>query len=71
MKSKDNKYIFEFSIIDFLGTFDFIKKGEKITKEFVGILTNLKDKNFSVMNSENYGERFKNNIRKIINIKDL
>ena len=68
MKSKDNKYIFEFSIIDFLGTFDLKKKGEKITKEFVGILTNLKDKNFSVMDSQKYGERFKNNIRNIINI---
>ena len=71
MKSKDNKYIFEFSIIDFLGTFDLKKKGEKITKEVVGILTNLKDKNFSVMDSEKYGERFKNNIRNIINIKNL
>jgi hypothetical protein len=34
----------------------------------VGILTNLKDKNFSVMDSQKYGERFKNNIRNIINI---
>ena len=62
----DEKYIFNFSIIDYLGTFNLEKKGEKLMKDFVGVFRASKDTNFSVQNPQNYGTRFrkfaKNNI---------
>ena len=66
MPAVDEKYIFNFSIIDYLGTFNLEKKGEKLVKDFVGVFRASKDTNFSVQNPQNYGIRFrkfaKNNI---------
>ena len=66
MPAVDEKYIFNFSIIDYLGTFNLEKKGEKLMKDFVGVFRASKDTNFSVQNPQNYGIRFrkfaKNNI---------
>ena len=64
--SKDNKYLFNFAIVDFLGTFNIGKKGEKLAKEFVGYIKNLKDTNFSVLDPERYAKRFRNFLKKII-----
>ena len=64
--SKDNKYIFNFSIVDFLGPFNFEKKGEKLAKSFVGYIKNLKDTNFSVLDPYRYGKRFRSFCKKII-----
>ena len=64
--SKDNKYIFNFAIIDFLGPFNFEKKGEKLAKELVGYIKKLKDTNFSVLDPNRYGTRFRNFAKKII-----
>jgi len=64
--SKDNKYLFNFSIIDFLGPFNFEKKGEKLAKELVGYIKKLKDTNFSVLDPNRYGTRFRNFAKKII-----
>ena len=66
MPSADNNYIFNFSIIDYLGTFNLEKKGEKLMKNFVGIFRNSKDTNFSVQNPQNYGLRFRKFTKKII-----
>ena len=57
-------YIFNFSIIDFLGTFDLGKKGEKLYKEMVGLFR--ENKNFSVQNPQNYGIRFRKYAKSII-----
>ena len=64
--SKDNKYLFNFAIVDFLGPFNIGKKGEKLAKDLVGYIKNLKDKNFSVLDPENYGKRFRNFTKRII-----
>jgi len=64
--SKDNKYIFNFSIVDFLGPFNFEKKGEKLAKELVGYIKKLKDTNFSVLDPNRYGTRFRSFAKKII-----
>ena len=64
--SKDNKYIFNFAIVDFLGPFNFEKKGEKLAKELVGYIKKLKDKNFSVLDPNRYGKRFRNFAKRII-----
>ena len=64
--SKDHKYIFNFSIVDFLGTFNFEKKGEKLAKSLVGYIKKLKDTNFSVLDPYRYGKRFRNFCKKII-----
>jgi len=64
--SKDNKYLFNFSIVDFLGPFNFEKKGEKLAKELVGYIKKLKDTNFSVLDPNRYGTRFRNFAKKII-----
>ena len=64
--SKDNKFIFNFSIVDFLGPFNFEKKGEKIAKSLVGYIKQLKDTNFSVLDPYRYGKRFRNFCKKII-----
>ena len=64
--SKDNKYIFNFSIVDFLGPFNLEKKGEKIAKSLVGYIRKLKDTNFSVLDPDRYGIRFRNFCKKII-----
>ena len=67
-KSQDRKYIFEFSIIDFLGTFNIEKRGEKLAKTFVGYIKQMKDTNFSVLDPEKYGYRFRKFIENVIPI---
>ena len=64
--SKDNKFIFNFSIVDFLGPFNFEKKGEKLAKELVGYIKKLKDTNFSVLDPNRYAKRFRNFAKRII-----
>jgi hypothetical protein len=59
-------YVFNFSIIDFLGTFDLGKKSEKIMKEFIGVFKSSSNKNFSVQNPQTYGNRFRKYAKKII-----
>ena len=66
MPGVDDKYIFNFSIIDYLGTFNLEKKGEKLMKDFVGVFKASKDKNFSVQDPQNYGIRFRKFAKKII-----
>ena len=66
IESKDRKYIFNFSIVDFLGTYNFMKYGEKWTKKFLGYIKKSKDTNFSALDPDNYGIRFRNFIKKII-----
>ena len=66
MASVNNNYIFNFSIIDYLGTFNLEKKGEKLMKDFVGVFRHSQDKNFSVQNPQNYGLRFRKFAKKII-----
>lgn len=66
MPGIDDKYMFNFSIIDYLGTFNLEKKGEKWMKDFVGVFKSSKDKNFSVQNPQNYGARFRKFAKKII-----
>ena len=67
-KSQDKKYLFEFSIIDFLGTFNFEKRGEKLAKTFVSYIKQLKDTNFSVLDPAQYGIRFRNFAKDVIPI---
>ena len=64
--SKDNKYIYNFSIVDFLGTFNLEKKGEKIAKEIVGYFKKLEDTNFSVLDPNRYAKRFRSFVKRII-----
>ena len=64
--SKDKKYIFNFSIIDYLGPFNFEKKGEKLAKELVGYIKKLKDTNFSVLDPNRYAKRFRIFAKRII-----
>ena len=64
--SKDNKYIYNFSIVDFLGPFNFEKKGEKLAKSLVGYIKNYKDTNFSVLDPYGYGKRFRSFCKRII-----
>ena len=66
MPEINDKYIFNFAIIDYLGTFNLEKKGEKFMKDFVGVFRASKDKNFSVQNPQNYGARFRKFAKKII-----
>ena len=66
----DNKYIFNFSIIDFLGTFGLEKRGEKLAKEFVSYIKYVKDRNFSCLDPLNYGSRFRNFAQKVIKYKE-
>ena len=66
IESKNKKYIFNFSIVDYLGTYNLMKKGEKFTKNLIGYFQNDKDTNFSVSDPINYGIRFRNFIKKII-----
>ena len=67
-KSQDKKYLFEFSIIDFLGNFNFEKRGEKLAKTFVSYIKQLKDTNFSVLDPAQYGIRFRNFAKDVIPI---
>ena len=64
--SKDKKYFFNFTIVDFLGTFNFEKKGEKLAKSLVGYIKKLKDTNFSVLDPFRYAKRFRKFCKKII-----
>lgn len=69
MQSVDNKYIFNFSIIDFLGTFNFEKKSEKLAKDFVSLIKKTKDTNFSVLDPPRYGLRFRTFVKSIVRIE--
>ena len=62
----NKKYIFNFSIIDFLGTFDLGKKGEKIIKHLFGVFNYSSNNNYSVENPQNYGNRFRKYAEEII-----
>ena len=64
--SKDKKYLFNFTIVDFLGTFNFEKKGEKLAKSLVGYIKKLKDTNFSVLEPYSYAKRFRKFCKRII-----
>ena len=66
IKSKDNKYIFNFCIVDFLGPYNFIKKGEIIFKKIMSNIKKQEDTNFSVLDPDGYGIRFKKFIKRII-----
>ena len=66
MPDINKKYIFNFSIIDFLGTFTLGRKGEKLMKEIVGVFKSSEGKNFSVQNPQNYGTRFRKYAKNII-----
>ena len=66
IESKDRKYIFNFSIVDYLGTYNFMKQMEKTTKSFLDYIKKAKDTNFSVLDPINYGVRFRNFIKRII-----
>ena len=66
MPDINKKYIFNFSIIDFLGTFTLGRKGEKLMKEIVGVFKSSEGKNFSVQNPQNYGIRFRKYAKNII-----
>ena len=66
LASKDKKYIFNFSIVDYLGSFNLGKKGEKFAKELIGYIKKSKDTNFSVLDPYNYGNRFRNFTKRII-----
>ena len=70
MQSKYSLYIYDFSIIDFLGTFGLEKKGEKLAKELIGYINQMKDTNFSVLEPSKYGDRFRKYIQKIVPIKN-
>ena len=49
----ENIYL-NFSIINFLDTFNIEKRGEKLAKIFVGYFKQIKDTNFSVLDPEKY-----------------
>ena len=66
LESKNRKFIFNFAIVDFLGTFNLEKKGEKLAKSLVGYIKKIKDTNFSVLEPDGYGIRFRNFCRQII-----
>ena len=64
--SKDKKYIFNFSIVDYLGQFNYEKIGEQWVKKIVGFIKKMKDTNFSVMEPTGYGDRFRHFCKSII-----
>ena len=66
IESKDRNYIFNFSIVDYLGTYNFMKKGEKFIKDYIGYIKKDKDTNFSVLDPINYADRFRKFCKKII-----
>ena len=66
IESKDRNYIFNFSIVDYLGTYNFMKKGEKFIKHYIGYIKKDKDTNFSVLDPINYADRFRKFCKKII-----
>ena len=64
--NKDHNFIFNFAIVDYLGTYTFIKRGEKITKKLFGYFKKAKDTNFSVLDPINYADRFQKFCKSII-----
>ena len=52
--------------MDYLGPYNFIKKGEIIIKKFIGNIKKEVDTNFSVLDPDGYGIRFKKFIKRII-----
>lgn len=66
MHDVDKKYIFNFSIVDFLDTFSFEKKSEKFVNDFVGVFKVSIDKNFNLLDPQSYGVEFRKFAKKII-----
>jgi hypothetical protein len=66
MHDVNKKYIFNFSIVDFLDTFSFEKKSEKFVNDFVGVFKVSIDKNFNLLDPQTYGVEFRKFAKKII-----
>lgn len=66
MHDVDKKYIFNFTIVDFLDTFNFEKKSEKFVNDFVGVFKVSIDKNFNLLDPQSYGVDFRKFAKKII-----
>lgn len=66
MHDVNKKYIFNFSIVDFLDTFSFEKKSEKFVNDFVGVFKVSIDKNFNLLDPQSYGVEFRKFAKKII-----
>jgi len=66
MHDVNKNYIFNFSIVDFLDTFSFEKKSEKLVNDFVGVFKVSIDKNFNLLDPQSYGVEFRKFAKKII-----
>ena len=66
MHDVNKKYIFNFSIVDFLDTFSFEKKSEKFVNDFVGVFKVSIDKNLNLLDPQSYGVEFRKFAKKII-----
>ena len=66
MHDVKKKYIFNFSIIDYLDIFSFEKKSEKFVNDFVGVFRVSIDKNFNLQDPQSYGEEFRKFAKEII-----
>ena len=66
-KTKDNKFLFNFSIIDFLTTYDITKKFELGIKTAGAKLSEDGDTNFSVLDAIGYSRRFVRYLNKKFN----
>ena len=67
VKTKDNKFLFNFSIIDFLTTYDITKKFELGIKTAGAKLSEDGDTNFSVLDAIGYSRRFVRYLNKKFN----
>ena len=67
MKTKDNKFLFNFSIIDFLTPYGITKKFELGIKTAGAKLTEKGDTNFSVLDAVGYSRRFVRYLNKKFN----
>jgi hypothetical protein len=79
MKSDDNQYLYNFSIIDFLTVkklyinfqeYDYVKLGEIIFKNIKNYVKRAKDFNISAMEHEGYAIRFRNFIYDSIHVNE-
>ena len=66
MPDVDKKYIFNFSIVDYLDIFSFEKKSEKLVNDFVGVFKVSLDKNLKLIDPQSYGIEFRKFAKKII-----
>ena len=58
LKTKDEQYLYNISIIDFLTPYTLTKQFELGIKTAGAVVSDNKDRNFSVMDSTNYSRRF-------------